>query len=140
MPSASSLFCCLFVSEIYFWKYSRNVLEIFVEFLYAKTKYQSEGESEGRPRGQRRPLPRVKVDPRARPCPWDLTSRPSDAYKLPFTLKSWGGHYFPETRPRRAVTENPSSGSNLKLIPALCRRGDRSRMALHRHAFLRDDV
>ena len=40
----------------------------------------------------------------------------------------------------RAVTENPSSGSNLKLIPALCRRGDRSRRALHRHAFLRDGL
>ena len=56
-------FFCLFVSEIYFWKYFRNALEIFVEFLYTKMKFKSEGEPEGRPRGQRSPLPRVKVDP-----------------------------------------------------------------------------
>ena len=55
MPSASSLFCCLFVSEIYFWKYSRIALEIYGEFLFATMKYQSEGELEGRPTGQRRP-------------------------------------------------------------------------------------
>ena len=42
MPSASSLFFFLFVSEIYLWKYSRNALAIFVDFLYAKTKYQTE--------------------------------------------------------------------------------------------------
>ena len=142
MPVPVPCFSCLFVSEIYFWKYFRNALEIFVDFLCAKTKYQTEGEPEGRPTGQVRPPTAGQGGPvgGARPCPWGLTSRPSDAYKLSLTLKREGGHYFPETRPRHAVILNPSSGSHLKLIPALCRRGDRSRRALHRHAFLRDDV
>ena len=89
MPSASSLFLLSFCLEIYFWKYSWNALEIFVEFLYAKTKYQSEGEPEGRPRGQVSPPATGQGGPAggARPCPWDLTSRPSDAYKFPKILK-----------------------------------------------------
>ena len=50
-PVPVPYFCCLFVSEIYFWKYSRNALQIFVDILFAKTKYQTEGEPEGRPTG-----------------------------------------------------------------------------------------
>ena len=76
----------------------------------------------------------------ARPCPWDLASTPSDAYKLLLALKTSRRPLFSRNSTRRAVTENPSSGSNLKLIPALCRRGDRSRRALHHQAFLRDDL
>ena len=92
-------FCCLFVSEIYFWKYSRNALEIFEDFLYTKTKSQSEGEPEGRPRGQVRPPAAGKRGPvgGARPCPWDLTSRPSDAYKIIPVEK---------TLPRRRILRN----------------------------------
>ena len=85
-------FCCLFVSEIYFWKYSRNALEIFEDFLYAKAKFQSEGEPEGRPRGQTRPPIAGQGGPAggARPCLWDLHSRPSDTYKLLFNPKNVG--------------------------------------------------
>ena len=89
-PAPVPYFCCLFVLEIYFWKYSRITLEILEEFLFATTKYQSEGEPEGRPRGQVRPPAAGQGGPvgGAHPCPWDLTSWPSDAYKLPLTLKT----------------------------------------------------
>ena len=63
-------------------------------------------------------------------CPWGTSSAPSDAYKITIDLKTSRRPFFPETRPRRAVTKNPSSRSNLKLIPTLCQRGDRSRRAL----------
>ena len=86
----------MFVSEIHFWKYSRNALEFFVEFLYAKTKYLTEEEPQGRPRGQRHPSAAAWGQPvgGARPCPWDPTSRPSDAYKIPKTLKTSGRPLF----------------------------------------------
>ena len=65
-------------------------MEIFDDFLYAKTKYQTEGEPEGIPTGQVRPPAVGQGGPvgGARPCSWGLTSRPSDAYKLPLTLKT----------------------------------------------------
>ena len=37
-PVPVPCFCCLFVSEIYFWKYSRIALEIYGDFLFAKMK------------------------------------------------------------------------------------------------------
>ena len=86
------------------------MLEIYGEFVFATTKYQNKGQPWGPPTGQRRPPAAAWGSPAggARPCPWGSSSAPSDAYKLPFTLKRRGGDYFPETRPRRAVTENPS--------------------------------
>ena len=65
-------------------------MEIYGEFLFATTKYQSKGELEGRPTGQVRPPAAGQGGPAggARPCPWDLALTPSDAYKLLFDLKT----------------------------------------------------
>ena len=65
------------------WKFTGN-------FYLPTMKYQSEGEPEGRPTGQRRPPAAAQGPPAggAHPCPWDLTSTPSDAYKLPLNLKT----------------------------------------------------
>ena len=140
-PVLVPCFCYLFVSEIYFWKYSRIALEIYGEFLFTTMKYQSEGEPEGRPTGQVCPPAAGQGGPTdgACPCPWDLVSAPSDAYKLLFDLKMLRRPLFSRNSTPTRRHRKPCSGSNLKLIPALCRRGDRSRRALHRHAFLRDD-
>ena len=74
MPSASSLFLLSFCFRNLLLKYSPNALEIFEDFLYAKTKSHSEGEPEERPRGQVRPLPWVRVDPWVGPAPARGTS------------------------------------------------------------------
>ena len=55
MPSASSLFLLSFCFRNLLLEIFSNALEIFVDFLFAKTKYQTEGEPEGRPTGQVRP-------------------------------------------------------------------------------------
>ena len=63
------------------------MLEILEDFLYAKTKYHTKGEPEGRPTGQVRPPAAGQGGPAggARPYPWDLASTPSDAVVgLPF--------------------------------------------------------
>ena len=95
-PVLVPCFCYSFVSKFYFWKYSRNAMEIFEDFLFATTKYQTEGEPEGRPTGQVQPPAAGQGGPAggARPCPWGLTSRPSDAYKFPKTLKTLVGRPF----------------------------------------------
>ena len=142
MSSASSLFLLSFC-------FRNLLLEIFSELdqilrgIFTRCKAQGHQRGAwGAHRGQGRPPAAAKGPPAGgtRPCPVGTPSAPSDAYKLPHDLKTSCGHYFPETRPRRAVSENPSSGSNLKLIPALRRTGDRSRRALHHHASLRDDL
>ena len=138
MPSASALFLLSFCFrnlhlEI-FSERAGNFCRIFIRQDQVPVRRRAGGEAQG-----------TEAPPAAgqgglaggaRPCPWGLTSWPSDAYKFPKTLKTWGRSLFPEARPRCAVNSNPSSGSHLKLMPALCRSGDRSRRALHRHAFL----
>ena len=143
MPSASFLFLLfLYFRKIYFWKYSRNWTKIYGNFLL-DGKHQDTKEEPGGPHiGQGRPPAAAKGPPTCgtRPCPVGTPSPPSDAYKLPHDLKTSRRPLFSRNSTRHAITENPSSGSNLKLIPTLCRRGDRSRRALHRHAFLRDEL
>ena len=80
MPSASSLFLLSFCfRNLLLEKYSRNALEIFVDFLFAKTKYQTEGEPERRPTGQRSPLAAAQGGPTggARLAPGTSPRRPS---------------------------------------------------------------
>ena len=137
MPSAVPCFCCFCISENHFWKYSRNWTKIYGEFLCEEIHHHVEGRPGGAPRDAAAPPGGAG---RTRPCPLGTSSAPSDAYKIPINLKTSGGHYFPQKTSRRAVTSKPSSGVNLKEIPAPCRRGDRSRRALHRHAFLQDDL
>ena len=143
MASASFLFLLFLVfQKIYFWKYSRNWTKIYWNYFYAKTKTESRGQPRRRPIGQGQPAAAASVPLTGgiHPCPWAISSVPSDAYKITLNLKISRRPLFSRNLTRHAVTENPSSGSNLKLIPALCRRGDRSQRALHRHAFLRDDL
>ena len=133
-------FCCLFVSEIYFWKYSRNALGFFEDFLYAKTKSQSEGELERRPRGQVRPPTAGQGGPvgGALPCPWDLTSRPSDAYKIVPDAKTLTPGGFYEIRYRAPPGAKPSFGVKLFLFRHPAGTGIDRRSHLHRHrCFLR---
>ena len=67
-------FSCFLFQKIHFWKYSWNCTKIYGDFLFSTTKYLSEGELEGKPKVQVRPLPRVKVDPRVGPAPAPGTS------------------------------------------------------------------
>ena len=46
----------------------------------------------------------------ARPCPLGIASAPSDAYKIPFNLKTMGSHYFPRTPPEAAAISKPNLG------------------------------
>ena len=91
-----SCFCCLFVSEIYFWKYSRNWIKIYGDYFYAKTKTESEGQPGRRPTGQRSPPAASQGGPTggARPYPVGTPSVPSDAYKIPINLKTSGRPLF----------------------------------------------
>ena len=141
-PVPVPCFCCLFVSEIYFWKYSRNWTKIYGDYFYAKTNTESEGQPRRRPTGQRCPPAAALGGPAGgtRPCLWGTSSAPSDAYKFTIDLKTSRRPLFSTNSTPTCRHRKPSSGSNLKLIPTLYRRGDRSRRALHRHAFLRDEL
>ena len=74
------------------------------------------------------------------PCPMGTPSAPSDAYKITLTLKTPRRPLFSREDIPTCRHLKPSSGVILKQFSAPCRRGDRSRRALHRHAFLRDDL
>ena len=141
MPSASFLFL-LFL-------YFRNLLlKIFSELeenlrgIFTRRKAPGHQRGAWGPttgQGQPPALPPWTVGG-TRPCSWWVPSAPSDAYKFTLNLKMTADHYFPEKSSRRAVISNPISGVILKQFPAPCQRGDRSRRALHRHAFLRDEL
>ena len=120
----------------------RVALKIYEVFLCDRRHPRTTGQPGGPPTGQGRPPAAALGQPvgGTHPCPVGTPSAPSDAYKIRNNLLTSGGQYFPEKAPRRIVISNPSSGVILKQIPALCRRGDRTRRALHRHAFLRDDL
>ena len=64
-----------------------------------------------------------------RPCPWDLTSRPPFAYKLPFDLKTRAPeHFFQKPYGALPPSRNLNSGSRIA-VPTPCPSGDRR----HRH-------
>ena len=142
MPSASFLFLLFFISEIYFWKYSRNWTKIYREFLLDGRHLETKGQPWGPPTGQGRPPAGAPLGPRVGPAPTPGGSPwpPPTPINSLLPQKRRGSHYFPEKSSRRAVISNPSLGVILKQFPAPCRRGDRSRRALHCHAFLRDDL
>ena len=129
-------FFCFCISENLlleiFSELDENLREIF-------TRRKAPGHQRGAwgpPTGQGRPPAAAQGHQRVGPP----SSAPSDAYKIPLNLKTSERPLFSKEVTRRAVISNPSSGVILKEIPTLCRRGYRSRRALHRHAFLRDDL
>ena len=76
-----------------------------------------------------------------RPCPWATSSAPSDAYKIRNNQKISGQPlFFHRRHPNAMSSQTLIRGVIPKQFPAPYRRGDQSRRALHRHAFLRDDL
>ena len=142
MPSASSLFSAV----LYFRKFSSgellgigpNLRRIFIcqdeDVVRRAPPGAIQGPGAGYSRGQGRP-----VGP-PRPCSLWGPSAPSDAYRILLTLKTSGRPLFSTKSFRSRRHLETQFGVILKLILAPCRRGDRSRRALHRHAFHRDDV
>ena len=138
-PVPVPCFCCFCISGNHVCKYSRNWTKIYGDFLCEIRHMKTKGEPKGPPTGRRRPLPRPIGDPWVGPAP----ARGASPRPPPTPIKSLilsGRPLFPQKKSRRTVISNPSSGVILKQFPAPCRRGDRSRRALHRHAFLRDDL
>ena len=81
-------FCCFCISEIYFWKYSRNWTKIYGDFLCEMRHLKTKWEPKGPPIGRRRPPAVAQRGPvgGTRPCPWGIPSAPSDAFKIPKSL------------------------------------------------------
>ena len=109
-PVPVPCFCCLFVSEIYFWKYSRNWTKFYEEFLHDGRHQDTKGEPGGPHIGQGRPPATAKGPPTGgtRPCPVGTPSAPSDVFKLPHDLKTLGRPLF-STKP----VPKPSSSQTL---------------------------
>ena len=78
------VFAIFFISEIYFWKYSRNWTEIYGKFLFARRHLRTRGRPGGPPTGQGRPAAPTGG---TRPYSWDASLAPLDTYKLPHDLK-----------------------------------------------------
>ena len=95
-PVSVPFFCCHFVSEIYFWKYSRNWTKLYGDHFYAKTKTDTEEGHWGRPTGQGRPPAAGPGGATAGTRLWPSCgpSTPSDAYKFTLTLKTSGQPLF----------------------------------------------
>ena len=93
MPSASSLFFVLFLLQKVT---SGNILGIgrkFTEIFYAM---EDTRRPKGHLGGHRRVPDAAPLGPAggARPCPLGIDSAPSDAYKIPFNLKTTGRPLF----------------------------------------------
>lgn len=81
MPSASSCFCCLFVSEKLVGEFSRNKLPIYMIYFYEETKTEPGGRLQGGPTAPRRPPGAAQPWPRLGPT-W-RPREPSDAALSP---------------------------------------------------------
>ena len=97
-PLPVPVFCCLFVSEKFFWEVSRIALIIYRNYFQYETKTEPEGRPEESPRGSRRHL---AAAPQAAPgCQldkWPTSSRRLFAYKFSLDAKTVSTRsYFPE--------------------------------------------
>ena len=54
-PVPVPVFCCPFISEKLYRKYSRNPLKIYTNYFQAETKTNTEGRPEGEATASRRP-------------------------------------------------------------------------------------
>ena len=83
-PVPVSCFCCFCISEIYFWKYSRNWTKIYGDFLCEGRHQKTKGQPWGPPTGQGRPP--AATYPRevggTRPCSLCVPRPPSTPIKL----------------------------------------------------------
>ena len=111
-PVPVSCFCCFCISEIYFWKYSRNWTEICGEFLLDGRHLKTKGQPWGPPTGQGRPPAPPWPVCGTRPCSWWVPSAPSDAYKFIINLKT-------SRRPLFFQRSHPDAPSSQTLV-----RGD----------------
>ena len=138
MPSASSFFCCLFVSEKLFGEVSRNPLKIYGNYFQAETSPEPGGCPKGRQPASRRPP--GAAHPLVAPGPhlagsFAFSSHPF-AYKFVFEPKTLSTRsYFPE-HTRGAVISNPSPGGFCSSFRLPAREGNRHRRHLHHHASL----
>ena len=132
----------IFIAESYFWKYSRNWMKIYDDFLFKKWGRESKGRPWWRPTGQGRPrhagLRGAAGETRL--CPSGTPSGASDAYKIIPDAKTLTPKDFPKynielRRHRRQVL-----GVQKVLFRHPAGTGIGPQSHLHRHRYLRHEL
>ena len=142
MPSASSLFLLSFcfrnlLLEI-FSELAENLLGIFICHDEVPVRRRAGGEAH---RAEAPPAV-AQGEPigGARPCPWDLTSTPSDGYKLLSDLKTSRWPLFSRNSTTTRRHRKPKFGVQFEADPGTLPEGRSISEGSSSHAFLWDEL